>query len=967
MTSDRWRRIEQIYEAALQREPRERSVFLESACRDDQALRRDVERLLAANEKAGDFLASPAWEVAPAGLGSQTMTVDRDTSLVGRQVGHYSVLSLLGRGGMGEVYRARDSKLNREVALKVLPDLFALNPDRLARFKREAHVLASLNHPNIAAIYGLEESGDVKALVLELVEGQTLADRITRGRLPLDEALPIARQMADALEAAHERGVIHRDLKPANIKVRADGIVKVLDFGLAKALEPPSSGIDPSQSPTITSSVATREGIILGTAAYMAPEQARGKSADRHADLWAFGCVLYEMLTGRRAFPGEGVSETLAAVIRGEPDWRALTDETPPPIRRLLRRCLAKDTKGRLTDASTARIEIDEALNGPTDAVAVATTLQRRERFLWASTVALVAAVAVVAIAWALRPAPPPGEMRFEITTPPTTDPGSLAISPDGRKIVFVATSQGRSMLWLHLLESGTAAPLAGTDDAVAPFWSPDSRSVGFSTATDNQLKRIEIVNGSLQALGTVAFVTGGTWNREGTILFATRSEAGPIFRISSEGGEASAVTRLEGSELIHQFPHFLPDGRHFLYHRPNLDPPGVYVGQLDGSETQRLIDADAAAVYDPSGYLLFLRQRTLYAQAFDPDRLRLTGDAVRVAERVADSSQRSGPSSGQAVSVSATRTLVYRRASTQEAARPLVWFDRSGNETGRVSVAKPGFRPDMSRDGTRVALMGAGIVPLGPPEIWQLRVDSGGPMRVTSNGKINLDPVWSPNGSQIVFSSSTPTSGFNLYRKSMTSDGKEELLLATQDRVALVASDWSIDGFLLYGRFDPKGGTDIWALPPDGDRKPFPVVQTDFVDRFGQFSPDGKWIAYESDETGRFEVYGQSFRGSGYKAPISPHGGAQVRWRSDGRELFYIALDGQLMAVRIRFSPDGQTFETDAPTPLFRTRVGGAVQGLDRQQYVVSRDGQRFLMSILQEDPSPSPITVILNWRPKP
>ena len=967
MTSDRWRRIEQIYEAALQRAPSERRVFLDSACGDDQALRRDVERLLAANEQAGDFLASPAWEVASGGLVSQTMTGDRDTSLAGRQVGHYTILSPLGRGGMGEVYRARDSKLNREVALKVLPDLFALNPDRLARFKREAHVLASLNHPNIAAIYGFEDGGDVKALVLELVEGPTLADRIARGRVPLEDALPIARQIAEALEAAHERGIVHRDLKPANVKVRADGVVKVLDFGLARALEVESSAAAVSQSPTVPGPVVTADGIIVGTPAYMAPEQARGKPSDRRTDLWAFGCVLYEMLTGRRAFAGDDTSETLAAVLKDDPDWRALTNETPASVRRLLHRCLAKDPRGRLSDASAARIEIDEALSAPTDAAAMATTLPRRERFLWVSTVALVAALATAAIVWPLRPPPSPGEMRFEITTPPTTDPGSLAISPDGRKIVFVATSQGRSMLWLHLLESGTAAPLAGTDGAVAPFWSPDSRSVGFSTATDNQLKRIEIANGSLQPLGTVAFVTGGTWNRDGTILFATRSEAGPIFRISSKGGEASAVTRLEGAELIHQFPHFLPDGRHFLYHRPNLDPPGVYVGQLDGSETQRLIDADAAAVYDPSGYLLFLRQRTLYAQAFDPDRLRLTGDAVRVAERVADSSQRSGPSSGVAVSVSATRTLVYRRASTQEAAQPLVWFDRSGNETGRVSVANPGFRPDMSRDGSRVALMGAGIVPLGPPEIWQLRVDSGGPMRITSNGKINLDPVWSPNGSQIVFSSGTPAGGFNLYRKPMTSDGKEELLLATQDRVALVASDWSIDGFLLYGRFDPKGGTDIWALPPDGDRKPFPVVQTDFVDRFGQFSPDGKWIAYESDETGRFEVYGQSFRGSGHKAPISPHGGAQVRWRSDGRELFYIALDGQLMAVRIRFSPDGQKFETDPPTPLFRTRVGGAVQGLNRQQYVVSRDGQRFLMSILQEDPSPSPITVILNWRPKP
>ena len=637
MTSARWRRIEEIYEAALERVPVERDAFLASACGEDEQLRRDVERLIAANDQAGDFLASPAWDIAPSALVSGKMTDNVAMSLAGRQVGHYRILGPLGSGGMGEVYRAHDSTLNREVALKVLPDVFAFNPDRLARFTREAHVLASLNHPNIAAIYGFEHTGDVKAIVLELVEGPTLADRIALGRITLDEALPIARQIADALEAAHERGIVHRDLKPANIKVRADGMVKVLDFGLAKALEGDSIvGAAETQSPTVPRTVVTADGIVVGTAPYMAPEQARGKPADKRADLWAFGCVLYEMLTGRRTFAGDDTSETLAAVLKDEPDWRALSTETPVSIRRLLRRCLVKDPKGRVADASIARIEIDEALSGATDVHAAATTLQGRERFVWASVLTVVAALAVAALVWSLRSAPPAGEIRLDIATPPTADPGSLAISPDGRKIVFVATSDGVSKLWLRSLESSIAAPLAGTDGAEAPFWSPDSRAIGFFTTTDGQLKRIDIDTRSLKVLGNVPLGTGGTWNQDGTILFSHLAGGTGIFRISETGGEPSAVTRSGGaSEPSHQFPQFLPDGRHFLYYTLDAKPPGVHVGQLDGAETKRLLDADSPAVFAPPGYLLFLRQGTLFAHAFDPVRLELTGNPFRVADQL--------------------------------------------------------------------------------------------------------------------------------------------------------------------------------------------------------------------------------------------------------------------------------------------------------------------------------------------
>jgi eukaryotic-like serine/threonine-protein kinase len=781
MTSERWRRIEQIYYAALERTPSERGPFLESACGGDKTLRADVERLIAAQDRAGDFLIAPAWEVAASSLVAATMKEDRSMSVVGRHIATYEILAPLGVGGMGEVYRARDTKLNRDVALKILPELFTLDPDRVARFRREAQVLASLNHPNIAAIHGFEEAGDMKALVLELVEDPTLADRIARSRLPLDEALPIARQIADALEAAHERGIIHRDLKPANIKVRADGMVKVLDFGLAKVLAPGSIGTDPSQSPTITSPAATRAGLIIGTAAYMAPEQARGKPADKRSDMWAFGCVLYEMLTGRRAFSGEDVSETLAAVIKDEPDWVALTDKTPEAIRRLLRRCLAKDTKGRLSDASVARLEIDETLGEPQLDIPIAqTTSRRRERLVWASALAVVAVLAVAAMIFALRPAPPADEIRVEISTPPTTEPVSLAISPDGRKFVFVATHEGQNTLWLRLLDSDIAEPLNGTEGAVWPFWSPDSQSVAFFTSTDNRLKRLDIDGRSLQVLGTFPLGSGGTWNREGTILFSSFYGAQPIHRLSSAGGQPAPVTRLEPPEQTHQFPQFLPDGRHFLYHTLDAKPPGVHIARLDGSETRRLFDSDSAAVYVSSGYLLFLRQGTLFAQAFDPAALMLTGNPFRVAEQVASGG------SAPALSVSDTGTIVYRVGSGDfSVTRPLVWFDRAGNEIGKVSDRNPGSRPSLSPDDRQVAVMRPTA---GPPDIMLLTLGRDVVSRFTSNGVINLDPVWSPDGSQIAFSSN-PKGMFDLYRKPVTRAGDEELLLATTQ--PKTASGW--------------------------------------------------------------------------------------------------------------------------------------------------------------------------------
>jgi serine/threonine protein kinase/Tol biopolymer transport system component len=965
MTAGQWRRIEQIYEAVLEQPPSERRAFLESACGDDDRLRREVERLIAANDQAGDFLAVPAWEVAPSALVAIKAADHPEMSLVGGRVGTYDVLAPLGVGGMGEVYRARDTKLNRDVALKFLPDVFALDPDRLARFKREAHVLASLNHPNIAAIYGLEDTGDVKALVLELVEGPTLADRIARGSIDLEEALPIARQIAEALEAAHERGIVHRDLKPANIKVRPDSMVKVLDFGLAKALDVEHRAGAMSQSPTVPTPVVTADGMIVGTPAYMAPEQARGKPADNRADLWAFGCVLYEMLTGRRAFAGENASETLASVMRDDPDWAALPNTTPPSIRRLLRRCLAKDPKGRLSDAAVARIEIDEArLDARIDTGTAPPTSLRGERVAWASALLLVGA-AIAAVLVTRGPEPVADEVRFDIQTPPTTDLMSLAISPDGQKIVFVATSEGRSKLWLRRLDSGSAEPLIGTDGAAWPFWSPDSRSVAFFASTDNRLKRLDIDGRSIQVLGMFPLGSGGTWNQDGTILFSHFAGSSPILRVSSNGGQASPATRLQPPELTHQSPQFLPDGRHFLYHSLNLTPPAVFVGDLEGSESRRLLEADTAARYVPSGHLLFARGGILLAQAFDAERLALAGNPFRVAAQVA-----MPPGAQPALSLSATGTLVFRVGSSATlmpsfGTRPLIWFDRSGKEIGRVSAPEPGGRPSLSPDGRQLAVVRS-VTQVAPPDIWLLGLGRDVLTRITSNGAINLDPIWSPDMREVAFSSSLKDK-FDLYRQPLDSTGKAELLLATpEDKMP---SDWSPDGrVLLYtSYFVAETANDIWALPLSGERKPFPVVQTPFDEMLPQFSPDGRWIAHQSNETGQFEIYLQQFPGPGGRQRVSTAGGAQVRWRRDGKELFYIALDGRLMAVPIRFASDGQAFDAGTSAPLFATQVGGAVSGTERQQYVVSPDGQRFLMSVLPEDPNPPPIAVILNWRPRP
>jgi eukaryotic-like serine/threonine-protein kinase len=905
----------------------------------------------------------------------------------GTKLGSYQVTAQIGAGGMGEVYQAHDTKLGRDVAIKVLPEAFARDPERLSRFQREAKLLASLNHSNIATIHGLEESNGTHYLVMELVSGENLAERVKRdGAVPIEESLTIAKQIAEALEAAHEKGVIHRDLKPANVKVTPEGKVKVLDFGLAKAFAGDGANEDPSNSPTL-SMAATMQGVILGTAAYMSPEQAKGKAVDKRTDIFAFGAVLYELLTGKQAFHGEDVGDILAAVVMKEPAFDSLPRNTPTSIRVLLQRCLRKDKRQRLSDATDVRIEIEDAIATPKDSggtQAAPAKRSWRDRLAWPALagVLLLALAAVSFLYFREAPAVAP-EMRTEIVTPSTTEPVSFALSPDGRQIVFVASGDGASRLWLRRLDATSAQPLAGTEGASYPFWSPDSRSVGFFA--DDKLKRIGIGGGLPQTL-TDAVSRGGTWGLDGTILF-TRTGTGPLFRIPTSGGGPVAVTKLD-KQSSHRFPQFLPGGRQFLFYAQGpAETAGIYLGSLDSPETKRLTAADTAGVYfseqyastartrSPDGWLLFIRAGTLLAQRLNLERGELKGDPATVADPVtSDTSFDVG-----AFSVSAAGLVAYRTGGAGQ--HQLVWFDSSGKTLGTMGApdANSLNAPSLSPDGRRAAVS---RTVQGNSDIWLL--DATRATRFTFDPSRDQYPIWSPDGSRIVFDSNRKGHR-DLYVKSSNGAGGEELLLeSAQDKNA---TDWSRDGrFLLYTSTDPQTGYDLWVLPMEGERKPFVFLKTSFDERRGKFSPDGRWVAYMSNESGRYEVYvrpffqgGLSAKTEGGPAPVSgtapgassgagvggqwqvsASGGINPRWRADGKELYYIAPDGKLMAAPI--AANSATIAPGTPVALFQPRIfGGGTDPSVGTEYDVSGDG-RFLIDTVLEDAA-SPITLLQNW----
>ena len=883
----------------------------------------------------------------------------------GTHLGPYEILSAIGAGGMGEVYRARDPKLGRDVAIKVLPEAFARDAERMARFQREAKVLASLNHPNIATIHGLEDSGETHALVMELVEGPTLADRIKAGPIPVDEAVRIAKQIADALEYAHERGIIHRDLKPANVKVTNDDAVKVLDFGLAKALEGDPSSIDISTSPTI-SRMATQQGVLLGTAAYMAPEQARAKPVDRRADIWAFGGVLYEMLTGKTAFQGDTVTDTLAAVIRAEPDWSLLPATTPMRVRVLLQRCLQKDPKQRLRDIGDARIALDEVLfSAPEQSSAapmpVSAPLWRRA-LPWSLALLFFAIAATVSFIH-FREAPTEQHVvRFQIPPLEKSRFQLFQLSPDGRFLVFNAKGQ----LWIRALDSVEARPLPGTEGTEAPgfWWSPDSQYIAF--ASQGKLKKIATSAGPAQALCDASAVVGGTWNSDGVIVFGQIPSG--LWRVSEAGGAPVQVIKASGGRL-EILPNLLPDGRHFLYTvvEGKAAEAGIYVGSLDGQQGVRLLaDLTNASYAEASGgagsigrrgYLVFNRAGTLMAQPFDPVQLSLTGAAFPVVEQVATYS---GIGS---FSLSNSGSLAYL-TSGSGAATQLVWKDRSGKSTGTFGL--PGnyqnFR--LAPDEKRIAF---DSVQSGNQDVWVLDSVRGVTSRLTFDPAPDNLPIWSPDGLRIVWPSLRGGSGFDLYVKSANGTGQDELLVKMGTPTGW-ATDWSRDGrYLMYQRPGEKTGQDLWIAPQlsegaSGDRNPFPYLQTQFDEEEGKFSPDGHWVAYVSNETGRDEIYVQSFPVSGAKFQISTGGGTEAQWRKDGTELFYVAVDQMLMAVAVKLGrPPAEPFQAGSPKPLFP--IPDYSSNFVGRDYAVSNDGQRFLVSSGQGSGEAVPLTVVLNW----
>jgi Tol biopolymer transport system component len=879
----------------------------------------------------------------------------------GVRLGPYEVTAQIGAGGMGEVYRARDTHLDRDVAIKVLPAALAHDSERAARLEREARMLAALNHPNIAAVYGLEKSTSAQALVMELVEGPTLADRLARGAIPVEESLAIARQMADALVAAHEQGITHRDFKPANVKVRHDGTVKVLDFGLAKAIEPGLGTGDPgladqapSMSPTITTPAMTMAGVILGTAAYMSPEQARGQRVDKRADIWAFGIVLYEMLTGHRLFEGKTISDTLASVLKTDPDWRPI----PARVRPLLRACLEKDVTRRLRDIGDAW----RLLDSPEQVVTAQSTVP------WA--VAALFAVAAAIAFWgpwrAVPVAPEVARLQLALPQGVTLSAASpFAISPDGRKLVFLAIGANNvSRLWLRYFDSLEARPLPGTETGPttpSPFWSPDGQSIAFMSG--GKLKRVDVNDGTVQVICDLPQVApGGSWNRAGIIILAQATRG--IMRVPASGGALEQLTAVDASrqEATHNNPVFLPDGRHFLYLRNSRDPErmGIYVGALDSSpkdqSVQRLINTSLSADYAPGptsrpGYILFRRGETLLAQPFDADTLTLSGDSKVVAEQL------SSYFSGGLFSVSTTGVLVYRAGDAARSSR-LILLDRQGNK-----IAEPGelgaySSVDLSPDGTRAVVRRTdyGAQDLN---LWLVDLAGGGGRRLTSQLVSATTPAWSPDGSTITYSNKG-RQAMDLYRLTVNTDTDAELLLETDfDKNP---DSWSPDGkYLMYRTRDPKTGNDLWVLPLVGERIPVPFANGLSSEVEGRFSPDGHWVAYVSTDSGHDDIYVRAFSpdarngstGVGDIHVVSRGGGTRPRWSGDGRELFYIGPNGNMMSVDIA---PGAAFRAGPPKVLFQLPQGTALSD-------TAPDG-RTLAVVPLESGAQAPFNVVLNWQ---
>ena len=881
------------------------------------------------------------------------------TLSAGTHLGPYEIQAPLGAGGMGEVYRARDTRLGREVAVKVLPKELSQDVERLSRFEQEARAASALNHPNIVTVHDIGRADGVFYVAMELVEGKTLRELSAAGALPVRKILSIAPQIADGLAKAHAAGIIHRDLKPENVMVSKDGFVKILDFGLAKLVLPASG--EASAMPTV-GKPETQPGIVMGTLAYMSPEQASGQSMDFRTDQFSFGSILYELVTGHRPFEGRTGPETLAAIIREEPKpIGELAPATPAPLRWTIDRCLAKEPEQRYAatgDLARELASVRDHLSEITSGEAALPGLRRirrwsRENVAWALTTALALALAVVV---SLRRPAPLSRLHASVNPPPGTEFNWFsppALSPDGQRIAFVAADgDGKVSLWLRAFAEKEAQKLPGTEQAIYPFWSPDSQAIGFFTWPEGKAKRVGISGAAPQILCDAPEPRGGAWGDDGTILFGTLN--GPLSRVSAAGGQPSPATRLDASrgEDDHRWPRFLPGGRRFLYlvrikgESRNMT---LVAGSLDSPEVKVLGNVDSNVAYAPPGYLLSTTsKRTLVAQPFDVRGPRLFGSPVSVAEQVFVTSQRWTAS----FSVSAG-VLAYAAGAQAEPTR-LAWYDRSGKKLETLEAAAGLSSAVLSPDGTRVVTEVTDSR-TGTADLWLYDFARGTSTRLTFDPADDQSPIWSPDGRQIAFSSSRKGPQ-TLYIKPANGATPEEPLIEADREKS--PQDWSPDGrFILYVYRQIDGHQDLWALPMTGERKPFPVIQTPFTKFNATFAPDGRSIAYVSNESGRFEVYVQAFPRPGERWQVSTGGGHGPRWRRDGKEMFYVSADGQIMAVEIRTQPE---FAASIPRRLFPSP-----QSDPFKTYDVNRGGDRFLFIVPDRETPKPPITVVFNWLP--
>jgi len=986
MNPERWQRIESIYNRVLELEPGQRAAYIGGACAGDESLRKEVERLLARQSEAEHFIESPAVEmVAQALAKDQLPHAGKDPAgpvwlQSGSTLLHYRIEEKIGEGGMGEVYRARDERLSRDVAIKSLPGIFAHDPQLVARFDREAKLLASLNHPNIAAIHGLEESDGRSFIVMELIPGQTLAQRLLKGPLPVSDAVEVCRQIAEGLEAAHVKGVIHRDLKPGNVMITADDKVKILDFGLAKALAGDSQPADPAHSPTITEA-KSRPGVILGTAAYMSPEQARGKPVDRRADIWAFGCILYECLTGKRAFPGETITESIAKILGSEPDWALLPAVTPLFIRAVLRQCLQKDPSLRLHDIADARVEMREELAEPPLVIPVA----RRFPLGWilstgAATLVLGLVMGLAVMRY-LKPAASPIS-QYVVRTTIRLEPGhwldgvrlsppegfdhptrtAMAISGDGRFIVYVAVKenpgeQDKPHLYLRRFDQLDAKPIAGTEGGMSPFLSPDDRWVGFWA--DGKLRKVSIDGDVSVTLCDAAWSLGGSWGIDGRIVFSAHPISG-LSSVSADGGNPETLTTPDKTkgEGSHRLPHWLPDSKSVLFTimREWVDSrPRVALLDLKTRKWSVLIEDAADARYVPTGHLVFLRQGTLMAVPFDLEKLQLTGRSVPTIFNVVQALNipytLHGSAAGQ-FSVSDSGCLVYASGGIMpDWQNSLVWMDQKGTGQPVASFEAPFYASRLSPDGQRVACTAMG-------RKFQVRVfdlNRGTADLLTDEGN-TVFVTWTPDGKRVVFNWRSDGQ-FNLYWQ--PADGSQPMERLTTSGYRQDPGSFSPDGATLaFLEFRPETGEDILLLDLR-NRRVMPFLNSRANEIQPEFSPDGRGMAYGADESGRDDVYVRPYPGPGGKWLISQEGGTEPVWARNGKQLFY-RRQNQVWEVDVRTDT---SFTAGKPRLLFEALR--FAWGWPSRSWDISPDGQRFLM-VKQEERKPQPVTemiLVLNW----